>query len=39
MIRFLLLAVVLAAVPARAFDIIKWADDLANRQMESWKRE
>src|SRR5436190_17915214 len=29
----------LAAAPALAIDLEKWVDDLANRQMEKWKKE
>lgn len=39
MFRFLVLACSLAAAPTLAFDLEKWADDLANRQMEKWKKE
>ena len=37
--RLPILLLVLVTLPAAAFDIEKWADDLANRQMEKWKRE
>lgn len=39
MFRALALACSLAAAPAFAFDLEKWVDDLANRQMEKWKKE
>jgi HEAT repeat protein len=39
MLRILVLVISLAAAPALAFDLEKWADDLANRQMEKWKKE
>lgn len=39
MLRILVLVFSLAAAPVLAFDLEKWADDLANRQMEKWKRE
>jgi HEAT repeat protein len=39
MLRTLVLAFSLAAAPALAFDLEKWADDLGNRQMDKWKKE
>src|SRR5689334_14607845 len=39
MARWLALAFALALLPAHAIDFEKWVDDLANRQMERWKRE
>lgn len=39
MFRIPILLLALAALPAAAFDLIKWADELADRQMESWKKE
>ena len=39
MYRLLILVAALAALPAPAFDLEKWADGLVNRQMEKWKRE
>lgn len=39
MIRSLLALLLFAALPAAAFDVEKWLDDLTNRQMERWKRE
>jgi hypothetical protein len=37
--RLCVLLLALATLPAFAFDLEKWADQLANKQMESWKRE
>lgn len=39
MSRLPILLFALALLPAAAFDLEKWANDLANRQMEKWKRE
>ena len=39
MFRIAVLVLSLAAAPALAFDLEKWADDLANRQMDKWKKE
>ena len=39
MLRLFVLVFALALLPARAFDFEKWVDDLANKQMERWKRE
>lgn len=39
MSRLPILFFAFALQPVSAFDLLKWADDLANRQMESWKRE
>jgi HEAT repeat protein len=39
MTRVLLLLVALAALPASAFDFLKWVDDMTDKQMESWKKE
>jgi HEAT repeat protein/ankyrin repeat protein len=39
MFRSMILLLCLAVLPAAAFDLEKWVDDLANRQMESWKKE
>ena len=39
MFRTLILAVSLAALPAAAFDIIKWAEELGDKQMEKWRKE
>ena len=37
--RLLILVFALAALPAPAFDLEKWADKLMDKQMESWKKE
>jgi HEAT repeat protein len=39
MSRWPILFFAVALFPAAAFDLEKWADDLANRQMDKWKRE
>jgi len=39
MYRSLILVAGLAALPAPAFDLEKWVDGLANRQMDKWKKE
>ena len=39
MCRILILVAALATLPAAAFDLEKWVDDLANKQMEKWKKE
>ena len=39
MFRSLIFTLGLAALPAAAFDLEKWVDDLANKQMDRWKRE
>ncbi|MGE5095172.1 MAG: HEAT repeat domain-containing protein [Betaproteobacteria bacterium] len=37
--RALVLLLAFAALPAAAFDLGKWAEELADKQMESWKKE
>jgi HEAT repeat protein len=37
--RALIVAFTLAVLPAAAFDLGKWAEELADKQMESWKKE
>ncbi len=39
MFRSLILLLGFAMLPAAAFDLEKWVDDLANKQMERWKKE
>jgi hypothetical protein len=39
MFRTLVFLLGFAALPAAAFDIEKWAEELGNKQMERWKKE
>ena len=39
MLRSLVFLSAFAVLPAAAFDLEKWVDDLGNRQMERWKKE
>ena len=39
MARIVLLLLALAALPASAFDFLKWVDEMTDKQMESWKKE
>ena len=39
MFRSLIFLLGLAVLPAAAFDLEKWLDDLGNKQMERWKKE
>ena len=39
MFRSLIFLLGLAILPAAAFDLEKWVDDLGNKQMERWKKE
>ena len=39
MVRVLLFLAAFAAVPASAFDFLKWVDETTDKQMESWKKE
>jgi HEAT repeat protein len=39
MLRLLLAAFTLAALPALSFDFLKWVDEQTDKQMERWKKE